>query len=72
MKCGAKLSDREVKCPLCGFDLPRVSPLQEKGLYPRTKRPRDREDFKGMLLLFTLLNFLFLGVMTAAAYLFFI
>lgn len=63
MKCGAKLSDREVKCPLCGFDLPRVSPLQEKGLYPRTKRPRDREDFKGMLLLFTLLYSAFCGIL---------
>ena len=55
MKCGAKLGDREVKCPLCGFDLPKISPEQEKSLYPRTERPRQREDFKGLLLFFTLL-----------------
>ena len=55
MKCGAKLAETEVKCPLCGFDLPRLSPSQEKGLYPRIARPRDREDFKGLLLFFTLL-----------------
>lgn len=55
MKCGAKLGDREVKCPLCGFDLPKLSKQQEKSLYPRTELPRQREDFKGLLLFFTLL-----------------
>lgn len=55
MKCGAKLGEREIKCPLCGFDLPKLSPQQEKSLYPRTARPREREDFKGLLLFFTLL-----------------
>ena len=55
MKCGAKLGEREIKCPLCGFNLPKISPEQEKSLYPRTARPRDREDFKGLLLFFTLL-----------------
>ncbi len=55
MKCGAKLGEREVKCPLCGFDLPILSPKQEKSLYPRTARSGDREDFKGLLLFFTLL-----------------
>ena len=55
MKCGAKLGEREIKCPLCGFPLPKISPEQEKSLYPRTERPRQREDFKGLLLFFTLL-----------------
>ncbi len=55
MKCGAKLGEREVKCPLCGFVLPKISSEQEKSLYPRTARPRQREDFKGLLLFFTLL-----------------
>ncbi len=55
MKCGAKLGERETKCPLCGFDLPKLSPRQEKSLYPRTHRPREKEDFKGLLLFFTLL-----------------
>lgn len=63
MKCGAKLSDTEVKCPLCGFTLPRISPLQEKGVYPRTKRPRDREDFKGVLLFLTILFLALCGVL---------
>lgn len=61
MKCGAKLSDREVKCPLCGFDLPKISPLQEKGVYPRKKRPGDREDFKGALLFLTIIYTAVLG-----------
>lgn len=57
MKCGAKLADTEKKCPLCGFDLPILSPQQEKNLYPRRPRPRQREDFKGLLLFVTLLLF---------------
>ncbi len=59
MKCGAKLADTEIHCPLCGFSLPKIDPSQEKGVYPRTKRPKDREDFKGMLLFLTIL---FLGL----------
>lgn len=55
MKCGTKLGETEIKCPLCGFDLPKLSPEQEKSLYPRTERPRIAEDFKGLLLFFTLL-----------------
>ena len=55
IKCGAKLGEREIKCPLCGFPMPKLSPEQEKSLYPRTERPREREDFKGLLLFFTLL-----------------
>ncbi len=55
MKCGARLGEREIKCPLCGFVLPKLSPEQEKSLYPRDARPKEREDFKGLLLFFTLL-----------------
>ncbi len=56
MKCGVRLQDTEKKCPLCGFSLPEISPIQ-KGTYPSVKRPRDREDFRGLLLFVTLILF---------------
>ncbi len=55
MKCGAHLSDTEIKCPLCSFELPKLSPVQEKSLYPRKARPRTKEDFKALMLFVTLL-----------------
>lgn len=57
MKCGARLADTEIKCPLCGFDLPRLSPRQEKALFPRSARGRVKEDFRGLMLFVTLLLF---------------
>ncbi len=57
MKCGVRLQDTEKKCPLCGFVLPEISPDQKKGTYPSVKRPRDREDFRGLLLFVTLILF---------------
>ncbi len=49
--CGAKLGDGEIKCPLCLTKQP--SP-EGKPLYPSKARPRDKEDFRGLLFALTL------------------
>jgi len=52
--CGARLGEGEIKCPLCAQPLTPRDP-KAAGLYPRTPRPRIKEDFRGLIFVLTLL-----------------
>lgn len=65
-KCGVRLADTEVKCPLCSLTLP-VLPDEAKPSprYPNLPRPSDPVSIKGLLFAATLL-FLTLGGISLA------
>jgi hypothetical protein len=66
MKCGVRLSEAQTKCPLCGFEIPESAQSGKKGLYPKGKSSRIKEDFKAAIFFFTVL-FLALGGAVLAA-----
>ena len=52
--CGVKLEEGGKKCPLCLADLPSTEKGKGKSFYPDLPRPRQKEDFRGLLFLITL------------------
>lgn len=62
--CGIGLAESEKVCPVCRKELPDIFG-RGKPLFPKSPRPRDKEDFRGFLFLCTLLFLAVGGVLLA-------
>lgn len=57
VKCGVKLGDTEVKCPLCGTNVfhPEITREEKKNTYPKNKYPIDDSSTLGLAILATVM-----------------
>ncbi len=63
--CGSLLSEGTKKCPLCLTEAPNLSKSSAKGFFPDVPRPKEKEDFRGLLFLATLFFLIAGGIVLA-------